>query len=74
MPKSLTFAGLLWVCCAVPAQEILYTISGNFERENLALDSILFENLSNKSRILFDDLPAQEYYFVHLAKSREHST
>jgi len=66
MLKSLTTLGFLLVFCATYSQDLIYTVSGHFDGENQALDSILFENLSNESRVLFDNLPVQYNYLVHL--------
>lgn len=50
----------------INAQDLIYTISGELNTEKVALDSILIENVSNNSRIVFGDLPAQDYYEINL--------
>lgn len=48
------------------AQSLVYTISGELNDEKVSLDSIIIENVSNSSRIVFDNLPAQDFYEIDL--------
>ena len=62
-----------------PAQDIKFTIAGlvvNNENDSMkvALDSILFENLSNGTRILFDNLPDQPDYIINLTSQEQIGT
>ncbi len=42
---------------ALQAQDIFLTVSGEFHSESASIDSILVENISNNTSILFDSLP-----------------
>ena len=48
------------------AQDIIYTISGEVENQKTPLKSILFENLTNDTRLIFHNLPEQEEYVINL--------
>lgn len=48
-------------------QDIIYTISGEIDEQKVGLDSILFENLQNNTRLLFDNLSEQEDYVINLS-------
>ena len=50
------------------AQDLIYTVSGILDNEKIALDSILVENLSNNTRLLFGPLPSQDEYRINLSK------
>ncbi len=68
--KKLSFAFLfLTLNFIVPAQDVIYTISGEIDQQKTSLDSILVENLSNNTRILIDNLPELEYYQINLSKN-----
>ena len=47
-------------------QDVIYSINCEKDGESTFLDSILFENLSNDSRIVFDGLPIQNSYVINL--------
>lgn len=49
------------------SQDIFYTISGEIDEQKVGLDSILFENLQNDTRLLFDNLSEQEDYVINLS-------
>ncbi len=71
MKKNLIF--LIAFLCFFPAQliysqELIYTISGEFNEQNVALDSILFENLDNETSLLFSNLPEQYDYRINLTQ------
>jgi uncharacterized protein (TIGR02145 family) len=51
------------------SQDLIYTVSGEMNAEKIALDSILVENLTNDTRILFDNLPIRDYYRINLTKN-----
>ncbi|MBN2699163.1 MAG: T9SS type A sorting domain-containing protein [Bacteroidales bacterium] len=63
--------GLLCLVFKLSAQDVVYTISGEYEGNNIALDSILFENLKNGTSLVFDNLPVQNDYIINLTK-QEH--
>ncbi len=54
----------------VLSQDIIYTIRGQFDEETISIDSILIENISNGSRILFDNLPENPDYQINLTKKQ----
>jgi len=51
------------------AQDLIYTVSGEIEGNKTSLDSILVENLTNDTRILFDNLPVLDYYQINLTQN-----
>jgi uncharacterized protein (TIGR02145 family) len=63
-----TFSFILAVA-SLSAQDLIYTVSGEINQQKTSLDSILVENLSNDTRILFDNLSALEYYQINLSKN-----
>ena len=50
------------------AQNLVYTVSGEYNNEKVALDSIIIENVTNNSRIVFGDLPVQNLYEIDLTE------
>jgi uncharacterized protein (TIGR02145 family) len=50
------------------AQDIVYSVSGVYNNEKIALDSILVENLTNNTRILFGPLPSRQKYLINLSE------
>lgn len=58
---------ILALCMNAFAQDLVYTVSGKFDQQPIPLDSILVENLTNNSRLLFDDLPAADQYLINLS-------
>ena len=66
--KKVLIAILL--CCSnlLFAQDIIYTISGEYNEEIISIDSILIENISNGTEILFADLPVNPYYQINLSQ------
>jgi hypothetical protein len=50
------------------AQDLIYTVSGEHNKNKIPLDSILVENLTNKTWITFNNLPQHEYYQLNLTK------
>ena len=69
MKKSLLSIILCFSINIVFAQDLIYTVSGELNENKTALDSILVENLTNSTKILFGDLPPQEYYQINLTKN-----
>ena len=63
-------AALAFACPAF-SQDLIYTVNGKFEGENIAIDSILFENLSNGTDLLFRDLPDQPDYNYKINLTRQ---
>lgn len=59
----LVFSLILTSLCG---QDIFYTISGEINDQKVGLDSILFENLQNGTRHLFDNLSDQSDYVINL--------
>lgn len=57
--------------CPAFSQDLIYTVNGKFEGENIAIDSILFENLSNGTELLFVDLPDQPDYNYKINLTRQ---
>lgn len=56
------------------SQDLVYTVSGELNNQKTALDSILVENLSNKSWILFSGLPNVKNYQINLTKKEYSGT
>ncbi|HKM92658.1 MAG TPA: FISUMP domain-containing protein [Prolixibacteraceae bacterium] len=52
------------------AQDIIYTFSGDLEKANTPLESILIENLNNGTSLFFGELPVQPNYQVNLTKKQ----
>ncbi|MBT3383066.1 MAG: hypothetical protein HN778_02605 [Prolixibacteraceae bacterium] len=50
------------------AQNLVYTVSGELNNEKTALDSIIVENKTNNTRIVFGDLPVQDFYEIELTE------
>ncbi|HKM94272.1 MAG TPA: FISUMP domain-containing protein, partial [Prolixibacteraceae bacterium] len=65
----LTLVTIILAGSTIFAQDIIYTISGEINQSKTALDSILVENTANDTRILFEDLPAHDYYQINLSKN-----
>ncbi len=70
MKKSLlSLLLMILVLSTTIAQDLIYTISGEINQNKTKLDSILVENLTNDTRILFGDLPEHDYYQINLTKN-----
>lgn len=65
----LIFASILLAASTIFAQDVICTVSGEYNQNKTSLDSILVENLTNKTRILFDELPEHDYYQINLTKN-----
>lgn len=61
---------LFFILCSLvvssTCQDLIYTVIAVKEGQGSALDSILFENVSNKTRVCFGNLPVQTSYRVNL--------
>jgi hypothetical protein len=67
--KSVKLISLfLFLSLLLNAQDIIYTVSGEYNQNKTPLDSILVENLTNGTRILFGNLPIHDYYQINLTK------
>jgi hypothetical protein len=53
---------------ALLGQDVIYTISGLKNGQTTHLDSILFENLENKTRLILTGLPERDSYEINLTK------
>jgi len=69
MKKSSAIFILCLISNFVFSQDLIYTVSGELNAQKTALDSILVENLSNGTRSMFGNLPAQQYYQINLTKN-----
>ena len=66
MKKLFLLLSLLCSINFLTAQDIIYTITAELNKKPVQLDSILFENLTTGTKLLFDDLPEQMEYTVNL--------
>ena len=66
--RTLLFVLLTIFYTNIHAQDLIYTITGLFEDQKTSLDSIVVENLSNTSRLKFDNLPALPDYQINLTQ------
>ena len=69
MKKSILTIVFIFAISTIFAQDLIYTLSGELNQQKTPLDSILVENLSNNSRILFDSLPLYDVYYINLSKN-----
>lgn len=71
MRKIITIlAFMLVLLSGLIAQDIIYTFSGELEKVNTPLESILIENLNNGTSLFFGELPVQPNYQVNLTKKQ----
>jgi hypothetical protein len=68
MKKLAIFILLLNITVILFGQDILFTINSEKDWQDSYLNSILFENLSNGSSLLFEELPDQDGYIINLSK------
>jgi uncharacterized protein (TIGR02145 family) len=66
--RLLLFLSLLSVQYALTAQDLIYTVSAKSGDNTISLDSILVENVSNHTQILFANLPARRDYIINLTQ------
>jgi uncharacterized protein (TIGR02145 family) len=50
------------------AQDLIYTVSGEYDNQAVPLDSILIENITNGTSISFGDLPEHDNYRINLSQ------
>ncbi len=60
---------LLFVVSVLSAQDVIYTISGDYNGGKTPLDSIVIDNITNGSSISFTDLPEHDYYQINITKN-----
>jgi uncharacterized protein (TIGR02145 family) len=51
------------------AQDLIYTVTGETGGSRVSMDSILFENISKDTRIVFGNLPVRTEYIINLTQS-----
>ena len=68
MKRFLLLIVLYFSISSLNAQDIIYTVEGKINRSNVPVDSILVEDLSNNTRILFDNLPNLDKYNINLTQ------
>ncbi|HPT30783.1 MAG TPA: FISUMP domain-containing protein [Prolixibacteraceae bacterium] len=66
--RYLYFVLLIFITGMSSGQDLIYTISALNGNETSPLDSILVENVSNKTSILFSDLPPRKDYIINLTQ------
>jgi uncharacterized protein (TIGR02145 family) len=69
MKKTFLSIAFCFMVFILSAQDLIYTVSGELNTQKTSLDSILVENLTNQTRILFGKLPALDYYQINLSKN-----
>lgn len=69
MKKYLITIGICFSIFNLLAQDLIYTVSGEIDENKTPLDSILVENITNETRILFDNLPELDYYQINLTRN-----
>lgn len=57
---------LSFVLISSLAQDIIVTAHGELDESPVSMDSLLFENLSNKTSLVFNDMPDQNVYVMNL--------
>ncbi len=67
MKKLGTTIFIVCLTTGLVGQDVIYTICGEKDGQTTYLDSMLFENLSNGTSLLFDELPNQDYYDFNLS-------
>ncbi len=60
---------LLFVFSILSAQDVIYTISGDYNVGKTPLDSIVIDNITNGTSISFTDLPEHDFYQINLTKN-----
>ena len=66
--KKLTFLFLL-LPVFLNAQDIVYTVSGDYNGGKTPLNYIIVDNITNGTSISFSDLPEHDYYQINLTKN-----
>lgn len=68
MKKVIFSFALSIITFLIFAQDVIFIVSGEYNQNHIPLDSILFENLTNDTRIVFGNLPSHEYYQINLTQ------
>jgi len=68
MKRSLSILFSICVFSILQGQDVIYTISGQKDGNSTVLSSIVIENISNGTQLLFENLPVQDKYIVNLTK------
>lgn len=66
--KKLSLLTIFLLPVIINAQDLIYTINGEFNEEKVTLNSIHFENISNGTSILFDSIPEVDDYQINLTQ------
>lgn len=66
--KKLTLLFLL-LPVFLNAQDIIYTVSGDYNGGKTPFDSIMVDNITNGTSISFSNLPEHDYYQINLTKN-----
>jgi hypothetical protein len=70
MKKSiLTIVSIILTASTIFAQDIIYTVSGDYNGDKTPLNSIIIDNITNGTSITFADLPDNDYYQINLSKN-----
>ncbi len=68
MKKLLLLFLMSALAYSLSAQDVIYTVTGKINDQTTSIDSILVENISNNTRILFGDLPDLPDYNINLTQ------
>lgn len=68
MKNLLLYLLLFSMLSTAIAQDVILTVSGEVNSKKVSLDSILVENLTNKTWLSLTDLPLHEFYQINLTK------
>jgi uncharacterized protein (TIGR02145 family) len=66
--RNCLLISLLWIHCILTAQDLVYTVTAKSGDIPISIDSILVENVSNHTRILFANLPVRKDYVINLTQ------
>ncbi len=59
----------LFIVLSTFSQDVIYTVSGDYNGGKTPLDSIIVDNITNGTRISFGDLPEHDYYQINLTQN-----
>lgn len=68
MKKFLLFTLISFIISNTNAQDVIYKVKGTIDKQSTSIDSILVENISNNTKLLFSNLPEQKEYTINLAQ------
>ena len=68
MKKALLFLAFCFSVSFLTAQDVIYTITGKINDQTTSIDSILVENISNSTQMVFKDLPDLPDYNINLTQ------